>query len=82
MPAWAILRAAMSHRFGAVEGLNPNRSSDRIKYNATSGVKLFRHLAHFCQHLAFRPAPPRLDVARYAFGDAKSNLQDISEQSA
>ena len=76
MPAWAILRAAMSHRFGAVEGLNPNRSSDRIKYNATSGVKLFRHLAHFCQHLA------RLDVARYAFGDAKSNLQDISEQSA
>lgn len=44
MPAWAILRAAMSHRFGAVEGLNPNRSSDRIKYNATSGVKLFRQI--------------------------------------
>lgn len=56
MPAWAILRAAMSHRFGAVEGLNPNRSSDRIKYNATSGVKLFRQIAHFCQHLAFLPA--------------------------
>lgn len=79
MPAWAILRAAMSHRFGAVEGLNPNRSSDRIKYNATSGVKLFRHLAHLCLAGCF---PPRLDVARYAFGDAKSNLQDISEQDA